>query len=200
MNLEQYQPLARRTMKELPLPKHIEHMAVGINGELGEIADAIKKHTIYGKELDMVNLHEEGGDAWWYIAGLQPELRGDFAAMQRAFDGGFHEGSGFNSWSARSLIYTVTFVQRELSLNTYALLVLGDVIPKNTGAHYLNALCHSMGLLYGRLGLDLSSSLVANIEKLSKRYGDKYSDFAALNRDTAAERGVLEANLPGAAA
>ena len=44
------------------------HATLGIAGESGEIVDAVKKHVIYGKELDVVNMREEIGDIMWYIA------------------------------------------------------------------------------------------------------------------------------------
>ena len=43
------------------------------------------------------------------------------------------------------------------------------------------------------LEVDLSQAYEVNIAKLAKRYGDKYSDYAAVNRDIDAERAVLEA-------
>jgi hypothetical protein len=33
-----------------------------VTSEAGELADAIKKHSIYGKPLDVANIHEELGD------------------------------------------------------------------------------------------------------------------------------------------
>lgn len=48
-----------------------EHMMIGACGEVGELADAIKRHTIYGKELDRANVVEELGDLEWYLAGLR---------------------------------------------------------------------------------------------------------------------------------
>jgi NTP pyrophosphatase (non-canonical NTP hydrolase) len=48
------------------------HALLGLVSEVGEIADALKKHLIYGKPLDLVNLVEEFGDVEWYQAlGLQ---------------------------------------------------------------------------------------------------------------------------------
>lgn len=44
------------------------HAAIGISTESGEILDAFKKHLIYGKELDIINLAEELGDVMWYVA------------------------------------------------------------------------------------------------------------------------------------
>lgn len=48
----------------------ILHMAMGLTTEAAEIMDALKKHLFYGKELDVVNLAEEMGDQFWYLAGM----------------------------------------------------------------------------------------------------------------------------------
>lgn len=51
------------------------HAAIGIATESGELLDAIKKSTFYGKQLDSVNLREELGDLMWYIAIACESLR-----------------------------------------------------------------------------------------------------------------------------
>ena len=49
----------------------LNHAVLGIAGEAGEIVDAIKKHTIYGKPLDQENVIEELGDIKFYLMALQ---------------------------------------------------------------------------------------------------------------------------------
>jgi NTP pyrophosphatase (non-canonical NTP hydrolase) len=49
---------------------HRLHMAIGISGEAGELLDAVKKATIYRKQLDIANIVEECGDLLFYIAGM----------------------------------------------------------------------------------------------------------------------------------
>jgi NTP pyrophosphatase (non-canonical NTP hydrolase) len=44
------------------------HAAMGICTESGELMDALKKHLIYGKPIDNVNVQEEAGDLFWYVA------------------------------------------------------------------------------------------------------------------------------------
>lgn len=59
-------------VEELTADKaHALHMAVGISGEAGELLDAIKKHVIYGKPMDWVNVVEELGDIEFYMEGLR---------------------------------------------------------------------------------------------------------------------------------
>jgi NTP pyrophosphatase (non-canonical NTP hydrolase) len=47
------------------------HAAVGISGEAGELLDAVKKHWVYGKPLDVQNVIEELGDLEFYAAALR---------------------------------------------------------------------------------------------------------------------------------
>jgi NTP pyrophosphatase (non-canonical NTP hydrolase) len=57
-----------------PESANILHMAVGISGEAGELLDAIKKHVIYNKPLDLENVIEELGDLEFYMEGLRQQL------------------------------------------------------------------------------------------------------------------------------
>lgn len=50
-------------------------------------------------------------------------------------------------------------------------------------------------ILHDTLGLDWNQGLINVINKLSIRYADKYSDYAAANRDLAAERAALEVGV-----
>jgi NTP pyrophosphatase (non-canonical NTP hydrolase) len=60
------------------------HAVLGLMSETGEIADALKKHIIYGKALDEVNMLEESGDQSWYLALLLRAVgRGFEDALER---------------------------------------------------------------------------------------------------------------------
>lgn len=50
------------------------HMAMGIAGEAGEVLDAIKKYTMYGKTYDLTHIIEEMGDIEFYMEGLRQTL------------------------------------------------------------------------------------------------------------------------------
>lgn len=50
------------------------HAILGISGECGELLDAVKKHVIYGKPLDVMNIIEELGDAEFYLQHLRSIL------------------------------------------------------------------------------------------------------------------------------
>lgn len=91
------------------------HAFLGMSSETGEMADALKKHIIYGKALDLINVAEESGDLMWYQA-----------------------------------------------------------------------------LALRAVKVSMEDTMQKNIDKLKKRYGDKFTQAAALNRDLQGERAVLE--------
>lgn len=47
------------------------HMAIGVCGEAGELADAIKRWAIYRKDLDIHNVVEELGDLEFFLEGIR---------------------------------------------------------------------------------------------------------------------------------
>ena len=50
------------------------HASMGMVTEAGELADMLKKHIFYGKEVDKTNAIEEAGDVLWYLAVLLDTL------------------------------------------------------------------------------------------------------------------------------
>lgn len=50
------------------------HGAMGLDTESGEIMDSMKRHIIYGSDLNVVNIQEELGDIMWYVALICDEL------------------------------------------------------------------------------------------------------------------------------
>ena len=54
--------------------KDLLHMTLGIAGEAGELVDAVKKHVIYDKDLDLGNVIEELGDLEFYLEGFRDAL------------------------------------------------------------------------------------------------------------------------------
>ena len=61
--------------------KRLLHAGIGLSTEAGEFVDALKKHIFYGKELDRVNLKEEMGDLFWYLAIACDELDVEFEPL-----------------------------------------------------------------------------------------------------------------------
>jgi NTP pyrophosphatase (non-canonical NTP hydrolase) len=69
MDADEYQRLALRT--EAPGRERRERLlnaALGLCGEAGEFADALKKHAFHAHALDEAALCKELGDVLWYAA------------------------------------------------------------------------------------------------------------------------------------
>lgn len=75
------------------------HGAIGISGEAGELMDAVKKHVLYGKELDRANVLEESGDILWYMSIVLESVGSSFEEvmqlnqdkLDKRYPGGFTE-------------------------------------------------------------------------------------------------------------
>lgn len=72
MEFDQYQDITGETAV-YPEEKAVEFLALGLNGEAGEVAEKIKKNMRDGKELDE-ELRDEIGDCLWYMSRLLDEL------------------------------------------------------------------------------------------------------------------------------
>ncbi len=187
MNFLEYSPLALRTAKPMPHIKQVQHAQLGLLTELGELADDVKKAFIYGKAFDAVNAAIEIGDYAWYLNLLCDEekihprhLDEQIANMK---DSDFDESRDEVELSLELGKMTTTLLLDEETRGT-PLLPLVQVIVG------------LLAVLAKRFGTTLDNCLATNIAKLAKRYGDKYSDYAALNRDVAAERTVEEGVMP----
>jgi NTP pyrophosphatase (non-canonical NTP hydrolase) len=196
MNFAQYVPLAIRTCKELSLPGHINHMALGVMGEMGEIIDQIKKAYIYGKDLDQVNIVEEVGDVAWYVAGFVAKFdtqayMGEVDSKHPANAETLAKAKARVTRSILGITHAFSDVMSEIQMAVDA----GNMEVAKRGTEVLCAILYALAKL---LDVDLEQAFDVNIAKLAKRYGDKYSDYAAINRDLAGERAVLEAGTSGA--
>jgi len=72
---EKFDHYQRKTQETAIYPedKALEYLALGLNGEAGEVAEKVKKHIRDGKELDE-DFAKELGDVLWYLTRLVDEL------------------------------------------------------------------------------------------------------------------------------
>jgi NTP pyrophosphatase (non-canonical NTP hydrolase) len=194
MNFKEYAPLAMRTCKELPTADHINHMCLGIVSEMGELVDAIKKAYVYGKGIDQTNIVEEVGDVSWYTAGLVQH----FPALADWLDSDeLKQSINYEKLEVARKNVTRTILLNTMSAANLAvdlmMLADNDNLQDTDAEEVVRTLGTSLFATAVLLDVDLSQACEVNIAKLAKRYGDKYSDYAAINRDTDAERAVLEA-------
>lgn len=76
--LDDYEKIIKRLT---PQSMRLLHAAMGLCTEAGEFLDQLKKHIMYGKELDETNLAEELGDGNWYEAIAINELQRSFESI-----------------------------------------------------------------------------------------------------------------------
>jgi NTP pyrophosphatase (non-canonical NTP hydrolase) len=69
MTISEYQEAVKRTCATEGADV-LKLALIGVSGELGEIAEPVKKHLWGGHELDRNHLQEEIGDLCWYLATL----------------------------------------------------------------------------------------------------------------------------------
>ena len=187
MNFIEYAPLALRTVKWLPTAdKDLEHAQVGMVTELGELFDAWKKVAIYGKVVDNVNAIEEIGDVFWYVNLLWEVIGEAPEDLQLLWDESIKPET-MEIVSTREID-----ILSDLHIMTSNILSLSledtDLIKEELVPYFF-----AINRLIAATGFEVSDALDKNIRKLAKRYGDKYSDQAALIRDLEVERQTLEA-------
>jgi NTP pyrophosphatase (non-canonical NTP hydrolase) len=182
MNLQQYSELALRTCQLKGRQFELEHAAYGMMTEAGELVDCFKKESIYGRDIDIVNVKEEVGDGMWYAnlalatLGLDWKLR----APQPLWDDD-HEPTSFE-------LSTVACV-------TAAAFGVCVTHPEDARGATKNLAFYIalLRLVADRYGFTLEDAAEINIAKLAKRYPEgTFSAERALNRDLDGERAVLE--------
>jgi len=102
MNIDDYQRQAARTAPDSTGDERLQHAALGIAGEAGEVADLIKKRVHHKRPITDDELAGEIGDVLWGLAELATALGlnlSDIAAanlekLRARYPEGFVEGGG----------------------------------------------------------------------------------------------------------
>lgn len=153
------------------------HAVLGMGGELGELRLAVDKG-------DEVNILEELGDFYWYLAILENLYNVDLIFLQEDI-----------SRDENDLIDDLEFYVAEF------LDKLKRTIYYNKKAHIddilenMDNIAITLDCLSYVFGSTPAQVKAANIKKLKARYGDKFSEENATNRDLAQESKILTENL-----
>ena len=71
MDIIEYQYKVQRTVNyKLNRKEQLSNLVFGINGEIGEVTDLLKKHLFHGHDLSVQKLTEELGDVMWYLTNI----------------------------------------------------------------------------------------------------------------------------------
>jgi NTP pyrophosphatase (non-canonical NTP hydrolase) len=159
--IENYQERTMRTMTDLG-SKEVDgaHMIIGMVTEVEEM-----KEGVFNK--DKVNIREEHGDCNWYIANTCNIYDLDFKEL--------YAKSLKQEFTKFSLGPLADLHKRELA---YGKEMDVDLLEKE-----LVKFVKFLSLIAASYDFEYEESLQININKLYKRYPEKFSNEAALNRD-----------------
>jgi NTP pyrophosphatase (non-canonical NTP hydrolase) len=164
------------------------HAAVGLFSEVGELVDGLKKSIFYGKK-DKVNIAEEIGDCFWYVA----ILANAWGLTVRDFVG---RSRDFAIVAALPIMYGHLSADAGYLLNnvTQGMFVSGMVLQdfEQTVLRIVaRLLC-----ICDAIGVTLIQVLEANARKLQQRYSQgHFTPEHANTRNLDAERATLEKSL-----
>ena len=105
MTLDDYQRLAARTIgTDRTHEQQLANAALGLAGEAGEVADAMKKHLFHDWPLDREAMAKELGDCLWYVAAMATALgmrleeigAGNIEKLRRRYPDGFSSERSLN--------------------------------------------------------------------------------------------------------
>lgn len=194
MELKEYIKQSERTMSDKGFSMNMLHASLGIVTETAELLDAYKKHIFYDKPLDLVNIQEEIGDIFWYLAIPLRSLekrRMDICINQFNLEFERYESKYPNQkGNLTDLLIHLHF--RIVALSKSLNFAYDEKKEYCFMTNDLFLVFESISLLCNQLKLDIKEILQININKLAKRYPDKFDSNLALNRDLKAEREVLE--------
>ncbi len=183
MKLEQYKKECTRTIKVLPtLEENMLHVAYGISTEVGELHDIYKKELAYGKQIDIVNLKEELGDILWYVLnGLTfcEITDSNVIEIQQEIDS--HE----NDTELLTCIQYLSESSCNIMSNLYQ-------VDKNDIKYRFSGVLFNVLSICQCYKFDIEEIMDMNINKLKKRFPEKFTQEAALNRNLDEERKILE--------
>ena len=164
------------------------HAATGFNSELSELVDASLQ-----PEVDYVNVSEECGDFFWYISvacntlGLDPEV-----VMANVPVETFQIIQPKNREDLKEIILTMGWAIGEFNDYLKKYVFYGKELNIDALGKSLQALNYSILGACRVCETTPEKIRETNIAKLRARYGDKFTEAAAITRDLDTERKILE--------
>lgn len=168
------------------------HAGLGMSSELTELTDAANRES----GIDWVNVVEESADLAWYVAVAVNALEFDHEEIS-SYESSDTVGSLFK--------HSFTSLTGAISSTTWAIGNYNDLLKKHLFygrelnmekmKQTLQQLCVSIAGLCVVSGSTIEEARNTNIKKLRARYGEKFTEAAALNRDLTTERKILEGEV-----
>ena len=187
MELNQYQALAIRTAKwRGDLALDLDHAALGIGSESGELSETVVLAWMR-MPFDANNLAEELGDACWYVALMSQVMGWKFEDLilepGTASDMSPALAKAVLGRNPVALALLLGAFAGEVLTIVKAHIIYGKPLDDVMLKRKLSLYVTTASLLSDIHGFSFEEvTLKGNIEKLQKRYPDKYTDEAALAR------------------
>ena len=177
--LDWYRINARKTMADLKPPYSEFVEDYGIIGEVGEVIDLLKKVEFQFHELNVEKLTSELGDCFWYCATSnfldnKNHLRLYLNKCAEAIADGIGESEEIlQEFKTASDKNNRAHTRLSSIVDLCRSIVNAEETDDRFG--YLTTLCLINGI-------DPFDAMRANVEKLRKRYGEKFSADKSVNR------------------
>lgn len=186
ITFEEYQQLSARTANGHE--DEIVNYAMGLDGEIGELVDAVKKFLFHGHNIDKDYIKKEAGDVLWYASQL---LRIYRIRTENIFD------------KLNSENETIELVmeqgknpRRVMMISCLSLAKASGKVSQFVDETYLGHVYGSVSIIKQALdivlrnvhfiiriaGLTIEEVAEANIAKLKARYPEGFSAEASINR------------------
>jgi hypothetical protein len=181
MDIQTYKEQSARTMSNqwhlTELDTKLLHCAIGMVTEFGELKQASMKLP-----LDTVNVMEECGDIFWYLAGFQRYYVDcdwedvepiQVTELRTLVDGGMDSAievlDAFKKWA-----------------------YYGKPLSENHVKGHLYSVYKTCYTILKGIGYNIDDTRSINIQKLKDRFPEKFTTKDAINRDLDTERKTLE--------
>lgn len=169
------------------------HASAGIISEVSELFQLSNKY-IKGTVLDRTNLMEECGDILWYV-GIACDALDSTEAVTGGFDYNVREIKYDDDLS--NSIYSTAAKLAELAGEFQDLAIkkfcfYGKTFNAEPLADLLKIVHMNVECLLLESGSSVEQARERNIAKLKARYGEKFTEAAALERNLETERKILE--------
>lgn len=169
------------------------HAGLGMSSELTELIDAADKDII-----DWINVMEETADLGWYCSiatnamGFDPEKISEYENSIKEI----MELKPLDENTLEQGMFTLTYLVGEFNDLLKKHLMYGRELNTEKVKECLQKLCASLSGMCRVAGFTIEEARERNIAKLKKRFGNKFTEAAALNRDLDSERKILEGLTP----
>ena len=187
MNQKEYNKLSEKTLSYNfyvieQRDKNLLHASMGL---MTEVVELIENYDL-SKKYDKTNIEEEIGDCCWYFSIILRELNLDYDFIKSKTLEPVHEKD--------RLVYNIRLIKRTAQLLDYhkKMMFYGKPLDEQVYTELFSKIAGVFLMIVLVEDLKVDKIFDKNIAKLKARYGEKFNEEKALNRNIDKERNILE--------